>query len=441
MHSYDLKTGQWSDGPELPHDNMTTRAAEWQGELYANGADGNMYRLSRDGTKWETAGAVKFPRMFHEMVASERGLYVLAGIPENGRGARVRLIEHVSPEPAPAGVVWNLPARSPAKNRQGAFVWSQQLFLFGGNNSLGQHDFEQDNFVNAAWRLDLGALEWRQLPDFPAARQSMQALLVGKDDDRALVLGGFGFAGTRLSTHADGISHEIMKKEWAPAAGKSLPEGLSQFGLARWKDTAWIFGGMNYDTSREKEDQIRHSKRVLKLDLSQPDAKFEDAGTALRETRRAFAGAVQGNSYYMFGGLKESFEMVKSCEALDLEAKQWRDVPCPSEHRLGAELVALGGKLYLVGGSVAKAGAEREATTRIEVFEPANEQWSVLETPMPLDSAEQLRAFAFQDQLLLYSAHRSDGQVQVALLNPEAMSRGKVELARMNVPEPPAAPR
>ena len=47
-------------------------------------------------------------------------------------------------------------------------------------------------------RLDLGALEWRQLPDFPAARQSMQALVVGKDDDRALVLGGFGFSGARF---------------------------------------------------------------------------------------------------------------------------------------------------------------------------------------------------------------------------------------------------
>ncbi len=441
VRRYDLKTGQWSDGPDLPHDNMTTRAAEWRGELYANGADGNVYRLSRDETKWEMAGSVKFPRMFHEMVASDRGLLVLGGIPENGRGARVRLIEHVSAEPAGAGTVWSLSARSPAKNRQGAFLWSQQLFLFGGNNSLGQHDFAPTNFVSAAWRLDLGALEWRQLPDFPAARQSMQALVSGKDGSSALVLGGFGFAGGHLGTHADAVGHEIMKKEWAPAAGKSLPEGLSQFGLGVWKDSAWIFGGMNYDAGREKDDQIRHSRRVLKLDLSRPEAKFEDTGVALREPRRAFAGAVHGSSYFMFGGLKENFEMVTSCEAFELEAKQWRDAACPSQHRLGAELVALGEKLYLVGGSVAKEAGEREPTARIEVFDPAQDQWSALETLLPLDSADQVRAFAYQDQLLLYSAQRSDGRAQLALLDPDALARGDANFVRMNVPDPPELPR
>src|SRR5690606_22285191 len=113
-----------------------------------------------------------------------------------------------------AGLIMNLASDSAAKNRQGAFLWGQQLFLFGGNNSLGQHDFEKANFVSRATRLDLAALEWRPVPEFPAARQSMQALVVGRDEESALAVGGFGFNGDVLGTSADVYRHEIRKREW-----------------------------------------------------------------------------------------------------------------------------------------------------------------------------------------------------------------------------------
>lgn len=439
VQRYDLATKQWSEGPALPADNMTTRAAVWQDQLYANGADGNVYRLSNDESQWELAGAVQFPRLFHEMVATVRGPLIVGGIPNNGRGARVRLIERVSTEQAPAGVIWTLAAESPAKNRQGAFLWSQQLFVFGGNASMGQHDFAPENFVSTAVRLDLGALEWRAVPDFPAARQSMQGLVVGKDQERALVLGGFGHEGSHLSTHADVFSYEVMKREWTPLPGQQLPEGRSQFGVAEWKDSVWVFGGMSFDARREKDDQIRHTKQVLELDLGKPDARFEDAGVALGAPRRAFAGALLDGRYYVTGGLKEGFEPVQSCEAIDLQQKQAKPMPCPSEHRLGAELVALGGKLYLVGGTVAATGSERQPTKSIEVFDPERGRWSALAAPVPLDSADQLRAFAFQGQLLLYTAQRTDGQAQVALLSTEALAAGRQDYTKLSVPRPPAS--
>jgi Kelch motif protein len=437
VHRYDIATGQWSDGPAFPEENLTARGADYKGRLYANGANGIIYRLSQDEARWEKAGAVEFPRLFHEMVPSEHGPIVLAGIPDNNRGGRIRVIERLSDEPAPAGVILKLSNASPAKNRQGAFLWGQQLYLFGGNNSLGQHDFEAKNFVNAATRLDLGALEWRPVPEFPAARQSMQALVVGKEEEAALAIGGFGFLGDTLSTHADVFRHDILKKEWAPLTGQGLPEGRSQFGLAQWKDAVWVFGGMNFDGHREQQDQIRHTTQVLKLDLSHPGAKFEDAGVALSEPRRAFAGALVQGVYYLVGGLRENFQMVQSCEAIDLDAHQHRPITCPSEHRLGAEMVAIGGKLYLVGGSVAAgAGGDRQPTPRVDVYDPAGDRWSSLPVPMPLDSADQLRAFNYGDQLLLYSAQRSDSSVQVALLDPAALAAGRKDYTRLDVAPP-----
>jgi N-acetylneuraminic acid mutarotase len=435
VHVFDPATGAWTDGPALPTDNMTARSAVYKDRLYANGADGKIYRLSEDGTKWEATGSVRFARLFHEMVPSERGPLVLAGIPNNNRGGRIRMIERLSDEPAPAGLVMNLASDSPAKNRQGAFLWSQQLFLFGGNNSLGQHDFEQKNFIKNATRLDLGALEWRPVPEFPAARQSMQAAVVGKEGESALVLGGFGFAGNVLSTSGDVWQQDILKKEWV-ASDKKLPEGRSQFGVAEWKEAVWVFGGMNFDGSREQEDQIRHTTQILRLDETKPDAQFADAGVALKEPRRAFAGALVDGKYYLVGGLRENFQMVQSCEVVDLDAKTSSVMPCPPEHRLGAEMVTLGGKLYLVGGSVAKEGGSREPTKRIEVFDPKSQSWSAVAASVPLDTTEQLRAFVYQDQILLFSSQQTEACVQVALLDPKALEAGRQDFRAVDVPKP-----
>lgn len=435
VHRYDIASGQWSSGPVLPDDNMTARGAVWKGQLFANGADGKVYRLSADESRWEIAGATQYPRLFHEMVSSERGPVVLAGIPDNNRGGRIRVIERLSDEPAPAGVIMNLASDSPAKNRQGAFLWSQQLFVFGGNNSLGQHDFEKPNFVSRATRLDLGALEWRPVPEFPAARQSMQALAIGTGES-ALAVGGFGFAGDVLSTSAEVYRHEIMKREWVAAGDKKLPEGRSQFGMAEWKDALWIFGGMSFDGSREQEDQIRHTTQISKLDLSGPDGKFTDAGVALKEPRRAFAGALLDGTYYIVGGLRDDFQSVDACEAIDLDAKQSRPLQCPNENRLGAEMVAIRGKLYLVGGSVASGEGQRKPSMVIESFDPEAAAWKTLPSPVPLDTAEQIRAFNYKDQLLLYSAQRNDATVQVALLDPAALAEGRQDYTRVNVPKP-----
>jgi N-acetylneuraminic acid mutarotase len=172
--------------------------------------------------------------------------------------------------------------------------------------------------------------------------------------------------------------------------------------------------------------------------VTRPDARFEDAGVALREPRRAFAGAVLDDTYYIVGGMRENFQSVQSCEAIDLQAKQSRPLTCPAEHRIGAELVALGGKLYLVGGSTAAAtpGGERKHSPVIEAFDPKSNGWTALPAPVPFDSTEQLRAFAYEDQLLLYTAQRSDASVQIALLDPTALAEGRQDYVRVNVPQP-----
>jgi N-acetylneuraminic acid mutarotase len=435
VRRYDIATGTWADGPSLPPESSLARGAVHDGRLYVTGGDGAIYRLSADELTWERVGALRYPRLFHEMVASEAGPLVLAGIPENTRGGRVRVIERLSEQPAPAGVVLNFDSPTPAKNRQGAFLWSEQLVVFGGNNGLGQYDLEPANFERGAARLDLGALEWHALPEFPSARQNMQAVVTGADDASAWIVGGMGFQGNVLRTTGELIRHDLQKKEWT-TLGQPLAEGRAQFGLAEHAGKLWAFGGMTYDGSREPGDQLRVSAQILTLDTQRAGARFVDAGVSLAEPRRGFAGALAGDTYYVVGGLREGFTPVESCEAIELEARRSRPLPCPADNRMGAELVALGGKLYLLGGTTAISRSERQPSTLMEVLDPETESWVSLPAPLPLDSGDQLRAFAFGEQLLVYSAQRGDMSVQIGLLDPAAIAAGRKDYVRMNVPKP-----
>ncbi len=431
---YDLKARTWSKGPALPKDNLTICGAVHDGRLYANGGDGTVYRLSVDGTAWRPAASLAFPRMFHAFVSSPKGLLALGGVPGQARGSRIRHVEAVSTEEPVAGSVWTLNSPSAAKNRQGVFLLGQQLYAFGGNNSLEQHDFEDHNFVASAQRLDLGSLEWKVLPDFPQRRQSMQTLVAGTEDKPlGLVVGGFGNHDNHSSSQPEVYGYDFAASSWS-APLSNLPEARSQFGLTSWDNAAWVLGGLNFDGSR-KGAEFKHPTAVLRMDLEHPESGFLDAGFALKEVRRAFAGARLGERYYLTGGLKESFEAVTSCEVLDLKTKTSSAMSCPSRHRLGGELVPVGDRLYLVGGSVQlEPGGDRQPTTRIESYDPAADAWSTLSEALPFDEPKQLRAFAYRDQLLLYTANRSTPTVQVALIDPRALSRGSRRFVSIPVP-------
>lgn len=432
---YDLKAGTWRTGPSLPKGNTTIAAAVHRGQLYANGGDGKIYRLAPDGSAWSEAGSLAFPRMFHQLLDSPRGLLAVGGIPSVHRGGRVRHIEVASLDAPPAGVVWTLPAQSAAKNRQGAFMLGQQLYVFGGNNSLEQHDFEQNNFVSTARRLDVGTLEWKTIADFPAKRQSMQALAGGTEDEpMGLVVGGFGFAGDQLGSQPEVYGYDVKADQWK--AITKMPIARSQFGLIEWQDAAWVIGGLNFEKGR-KGDEFKLPAAVLRLDLEHPDAGFAEAGFNLGEARRAFAGGLLGDRYYLTGGLKDGFEPVTGCEVLDLGKKSSSPMTCPSQHRLGGQLVPLGGKLYLIGGSAApEGGGNRAPSTRIEAYDPATDRWTTLSDSLPFDEPKQLVAFPYRGRLLLYTANRSTPTVQVALVDPAALAAGSSQFVSVPVTAP-----
>lgn len=90
---YDTATGQWSKGPELPpgkFKGFSCSAITQNGRVYVNAFQGDLLRLTADGSSWEVVGRLAHPRMAHRLVtAGANQLIALGG--EDGEHKRTDL--------------------------------------------------------------------------------------------------------------------------------------------------------------------------------------------------------------------------------------------------------------------------------------------------------------------------------------------------------------
>lgn len=79
---YDIKTGQWTKGAPVPPSKMKgfgASACSAGGDVYFNGMTGIVYKLSADGTAWETVGNLKTARFAHRLVGVNSETLVALG--------------------------------------------------------------------------------------------------------------------------------------------------------------------------------------------------------------------------------------------------------------------------------------------------------------------------------------------------------------------------
>jgi N-acetylneuraminic acid mutarotase len=79
---FDFATKTWSEGPPLPEPDKNGFSAATcveGGAIYANPADGNIYRLSKDNKNWEKVAAVQHARIVHRMLGTGDGRLVVIG--------------------------------------------------------------------------------------------------------------------------------------------------------------------------------------------------------------------------------------------------------------------------------------------------------------------------------------------------------------------------
>ena len=224
----DPATGTFTRAADFPADAFGIAAASDGDVLYASGRDGVVYTLREPTGSWQQAGKLAFPRFFHQLVVRGDELVALGGISGMHGGPRFRQVEAVKiaalSEPRVESFVLSNPLR--ARNRQGVFVAGDTLHVFGGNRSLGQHDFGPDDFVRDAARLELASLRWVSMAALPVARQTMQTL-IDADEEHALVLGGFGHDGQAARAHADAFRYDVAKNAWSRTRACCRPRARS----------------------------------------------------------------------------------------------------------------------------------------------------------------------------------------------------------------------
>lgn len=417
----DTNSGNWTAAPDYPGAAFGVAADVHDGTVFASGSDGTVYSWEPGLDEWSPIAALTFPRFFHQIAADEAGdLRVIGGTSRGVRPVHLETVPLASTSRAartPVIAHWRIPSPAAAKNRQGMFLDDGWLYAFGGNNSTGQHNFEPDNFLADGFRLSISGLQWDTTAPLPLARQTIQ-VAHSPDGKRVLAFGGFGHDGEIARTFAEGFEYSTADDEWR-ALGQVLPTPRSQFGLVEHDGTYWAFGGLDYDSRRDRGDQFRHLTPILRADADSRTPNFVDAGINLLQPRRAFAGAKMDGKYYLVSGMRENFQIVEECEEFDFASETIASMPAPSRPRLSATLVPLNGRLYLAGGSSPREnGQGLEPNPAIEEFNPQTGTWRTVVDEIPI-SPRHMRAMPFRGRLLLVSSHTDVAQMtNVVMIDP-----------------------
>ena len=421
VHLYDVTENKWSKGPDLPGFAFGTSAYAAHGRVYATNWEGTLYSHAAGEEAWRAEATLTFPRFFHRLVAANGEFAVIGGV---SRGGQIRNIEWVTPgNKGPKVTRVTIPAPGNAKCRQGIFFHNNELYVFGGNDSVEDHQFQPKNFLDEAFKINLHALRAERITTAPVKRQSYQTFITGTDDRFAeklgYAVGGFGHDGTKARSHAEIFQYSIDANVWEPAK-VNLPAPLTQFGLTQYQGRVYLFGGMDFDPARGSKGEFKESDTIWMWDANAKEDAAKTSFVALESKlptpRRAFGGAVLGDKYYIVGGMTKDFEELDRCDVYDFKTNEWSTIPNAGDARLSPKLIPLNGKLYLVGGSSPTLeGFKRNSS--VEVFDPATGKWSVVIADLGENLGE-LQAFAYGNRILLYSVHNNDGEIRLLFIEP-----------------------
>ncbi|MEX0839677.1 MAG: kelch repeat-containing protein [Parvibaculum sp.] len=206
---------------------------------------------------------------------------------------------------------------------------------------------------------------WRDGTPMTTARAFAGAALLGDD---LYVVGGDSTAGPRNVAEI----YDIRGNIWRAAV--ALPVGLQHFGMAQLNGRLYIAGG------HEAPVQSRIGSTALFGESASPDVPANGGDTA---------------NVWVF----------------DPNIGSWLSGPSMPAARAGHGLVAVDGKLYALGG-------RGEGASRVFVYDPARDRWSVSGSPMP--SPRVAAAYAVADGLIYAIGGLNGGaaSARVDIFNP-----------------------
>ena len=197
---------------------------------------------------------------------------------------------------------------------------------------------------------------WRSDRPVPAPRTEVAAAAVNGE---ALVVGGFLGDGTTTG-RADAYSPRTNRWRRLP----DLPAAVDHAAAGAWLGRMLVAGGYGPDRSPTSAAWLLERGRWRAL-------------PPMPEPRAAAAGAVEGGTFYVVGGVTSTplgRGLARRALAFDLRSRRWRTIagPTPREHLAAA---AAGGHVYALAGRDAGYDTNRR---ELEVYDPAGGRWRSL---------------------------------------------------------------
>ncbi|MEM8669116.1 MAG: DUF3386 family protein [Planctomycetota bacterium] len=417
---FDPKTETWEEGPELKPDSMmsgfATSSFAVGGRLYVTGSSGVVYRLSKDGSDWEVADRLMFPRMFLRLVpAGEDRLIALGGTGSGGAG-RMAVVEslQVGSDAKGAGkmITWSVPFGGEAKHSQSLVVHGAKLYAFGGNSSRNPHNFAESAFVDEAFVFDVTKRSVESLPDMPKALQSSAAVVASQTSEHKTIVlaGGLGFGDKKYGSSDLIYQFDPDAKVWSEAS-VSLPRPRAMFDAEIYDDAVWMFGGSDAGDGQGLDTEVLHWWADDSPVGTLPDVQIP-------VLRRSHAGVVVGDEYFMIGGIGNGMDVAKSMDVFHMIDRTWRTAAEPPVARVFPSACAIDKKIFVFGGFAMSAGHFGQVAS-LQMYDTETDTWSTLFEDLPGTDAS-MRIMNFNDRILFYAVDREeDGVANFALYDPQ----------------------
>lgn len=203
----------------------------------------------------------------------------------------------------------------------GADVCDGWLYVYGGHCAK-THSYSTEAVVGTFHRLNLSNPSgWEKLPGGPG----LQGLALVAHRGKLYRIGGMeprNPPGEKADNHsvASCARFDPSTGQWVPLP--DLPQPRSSHDAVVVGDRLYVFGGW-WMKGRGQESTWHET--ALVLDLSDKNPRWREIPQPFQ--RRALAAARQGTKVYVFGGLTEDGESVRTVNIFDTATETWSEGP------------------------------------------------------------------------------------------------------------------
>lgn len=251
----------------------------------------------------------------------------------------------------------------------GGAVANGTLFVYGGHSGTA-HSYSTEEQSNEFWSLDLNApKQWNQLPSGPR----LQGLVMLPYKNSVVRVGGF------TAHNAEGEEHDLHSQSGVSQFDLSnsrwidlppLPEPRSSLSAAIAGDQIYVIGGWAL-----KGEETEWHGTAWKLDLADPNAKWQPLAKPPFKRRALFAAAHDGK-IHVIGGMNSDGSPTTQTDVYDPESDRWSPGPKLQGKPLtgfGSAAHSLAGNLYVstIDGNVQRLNEKAKKWEVVAEYDPA----------------------------------------------------------------------